>query len=93
MTDAPSPLPALTAHPRPAFHAWLILHDKDFRWAGERLGVSHEHVRLICEPFAATKRRDPSQRLVRDIIRLTNGAVRAEDWHPPVAEILSGRAA
>lgn len=88
MTDA-NPTP----RPRPGFHAWLILHDRDFRWAGEQLGCSHEHIRLCCEPFDAAKRRDPSQKLVRSIIRLTNGAVRAEDWHPPVADILRGMAA
>lgn len=88
MTDA-----ALTPHPRPAFDGWLTLHRKDYAWAAEQLGRTREYVRLICLPFDDDNRRDPSGTLVRAIIRLTNGAVRADDWHPPVAEILSRREA
>lgn len=88
MTDA-----ALTPHPRPAFDAWLTLYRKDYAWAAGRLKRSREYVRRICLPFDDPARLDPSARVVRDIIKLTGGAIRADDWHPPVADILSGRAA
>jgi hypothetical protein len=40
------------------------------------------------------KPRDPSAPLVRDVVRLTAGAVRPDDWHPPVMQIIQqGRAA
>lgn len=93
MTDASSPSQLLTPHPRPGFYAWLTLHRKDLRWAAEQLGCSYEHIRLICLPFDDPARREPSAPLVRRVIRLTGGAIRADDWHPPVADILSGRAA
>ena len=85
--------PALTPHPRPAFDGWLTLHRRDYAWAAQQLGRSREYIRLICLPFDDGERRDPSGGLVRAIIRLTNGAVRADDWHPAVAEILNARAA
>lgn len=74
--------------PSPAFEAWLKERRLDYAWAAERLNRSREYIRLICLPFDEPKRRDPSLRLVRDVIRLTGGAVRAEDWHPPVQQIL-----
>lgn len=84
---------ALTPHPRPAFHAWLDLHRKDYAWAAEQLGRSREYVRLMCLPFDDPQRRDPSGRVVRNVVRLTGGAVRPDDWHPPLAELLAGRMA
>lgn len=83
----------LTPKPRPAFDAWLRLHDKDYAWAARNLDRSREFIRLICLPFCDDKRRRPSSRLVEDIVRLTAGGVRPEDWHPPVSEILKERAA
>lgn len=80
-------------HPRPAFDAWLRLRRLDYTWAGKQLSRTREYVRRICLPFDDPNRLDPSARVIRDIIKLTEGAVRADDWHPPVAEILSGRAA
>lgn len=91
MTVSPSTIP--DPRPAPAFEAWLNERRLDYAWAAERLGRSREFIRLICLPFDDSKRRDPSGKLVRDIIRLTGGAIRAEDWHPPVAQILRGRAA
>jgi len=88
VTDA-----SLTPHPRPAFDGWLRLHRKDYAWAAQQLGRSREYVRLICLPFGDPARRKPGGDLVEKIIRLTAGAVRADDWHPPVSEILNGRAA
>lgn len=88
MTDTlPSP------QPRPAFDGWLRLHRKDYAWAAARLNRSREYIRLICLPFDDPARRRPGGGLVEDIIRLTGGAIRADDWHPPVSEILSGVAA
>jgi len=83
----------LTPHPRPTFDGWLRLHRKDYAWAAHHLGVSREYVRLLCLPFSDPMRKRPGGRLVEKVIRLTAGAVRGDDWHPPVAEILSGRAA
>lgn len=88
MTDAD-----LTPHPRPAFDAWLTLHRKDYAWAAARLNRSREYVRLMCLPFDDPERRDPSGRVVREVVRLTAGAVRPDDWHPPLADILAGRMA
>lgn len=79
--------------PSPAFEAWLKARRLSYTWAAEQLGCSPEYVRLLCLPFDEPKRRDASARVVRATIRLTGGAVRAEDWHPPVAEILRGEAA
>lgn len=83
----------LTPHPRPAFDAWLKLHRKDYAWAARELGRTREYVRLLCLPFDDPARRDAPGWIVRAVIRLTHGAVRADDWHPPVADILSGRIA
>jgi hypothetical protein len=88
MTD-----PTLTPHPRPAFDGWLTLHRKDYAWAAAHLNRSREYVRRICLPFDDETRLDPSGRVVRNIIRLTDGAVTGDDWHPPVAELLSMAAA
>lgn len=87
MTDDPCP------HPRPAFDAWLRLHRKDYAWAAERTGRSREFIRRCCLPFSDPLRAKPGGDLVERIIRVTGGAVRADDWHPPVAEILRGEAA
>lgn len=81
-----------TPQPRPAFDGWLRLHRKDYAWAASLLGVSREYVRRLCLPFNDPSRALPGGKLVEKIIRLTGGAVRGDDWHPPVAEILSGRA-
>lgn len=83
----------LHPQPRPAFDGWLRLHRKDYAWAAEQTGRSREYIRLICLPFGDPARRKPGGVLVEDIIKLTAGAVRADDWHRPVAEILSERAA
>lgn len=83
----------LIPHPRPAFDAWLTLHRRDYAWAAERLGCTREYVRLICLPFDDEKRRDPRAGIVRKVVRLTAGAVRPDDWHPPLADMLSGRMA
>lgn len=91
MTVSTPPIP--DPRPSPAFEAWLKARRLDYAWAAEQLGISREYARLICLPFDEANRRDPSGRLVRAIIRLTGGAVRAEDWHPPVADILRGEAA
>lgn len=91
MTVSTIPIP--DPRPSPAFDAWLRARRLDFAWAAGQLGCSREYVRLICLPFDDASRRDPSGRMVRAIIRLTGGAVRAEDWHPPVADILRGVAA
>ncbi len=88
MTDS-TPLP----QPRPAFDGWLRLHRKDYAWAACRLKRSREYIRLICLPFGDPARRHPGGALVEEIVRLTHGAVRPDDWHPPVSEILSGKAA
>lgn len=79
--------------PRPAFDGWLRLHRKDYAWAAEQTGRSREYIRLICLPFADPARRRPGGDLVEKIIKVTGGAVRADDWHRPVADILSGVAA
>jgi hypothetical protein len=79
--------------PSPAFQDWLNTRRLDYAWAAEKLGRSREYIRLICLPFDDPLRRDPSGRLVRDIIKLTEGAVRPDDWHPPVQQILRGEAA
>jgi len=91
VTVSTPPIPA--PRPSPAFETWLRDRRLDYAWAAERLGVSREYVRLLCLPFDEPGRRDASARLVRRVIRLTGGAVRADDWHPPVAEILRGEAA
>lgn len=83
---------ALNTHPRPAFDGWLRLRRKDYAWAAEQLGRTREYIRQICLPFDDPKRKDPGGALVREIIVLTDGAIRADDWHPPVAVIL-GRVA
>jgi len=88
VTDA-----SLTPHPRPAFDGWLRLHRKDYAWAAQKLGVSREYVRRLCLPFSDPTRAPPGGKLVERVIRLTGGAVRGDDWHPPVSEILNGRAA
>ena len=78
----------LTPHPRPAFDGWLNLHRKDYAWAAPLLKRSREYVRRICLPFDDPDRLDPSGRVIRNIIRLTKGAVRGDDWHPPVAQLV-----
>ncbi|WP_312599582.1 hypothetical protein [Brevundimonas sp.] len=87
MTDDPCP------HPRPAFDAWLRLHRKNYAWAAEKTGRSREFIRRCCLPFSDPLRAKPGGDLVERIIRVTGGAVRADDWHPPVSEILRGEAA
>lgn len=83
MTDA-----TLTPHPRPAFDGWLRLHKRTYAWAGSFLKRTPQYVERICLPFNDPRRLDPSGRVVRNIIRLTSGAVRADDWHPPVSQIV-----
>jgi hypothetical protein len=89
VTPEPPPEP----QPRPGFDGWLRLHRRDYTWAAEKLGCSREYVRRMCLPFADAARAEPSGPMVRQVLRLTAGAVRPEDWHPPVSDILSGRAA
>lgn len=91
MTVSTPPIP--DPRPSPAFETWLKARRLGYTWAAEQLGCSPEYVRLLCLPFDEPNRRDASGRVVRAVIRLTGGAVRAEDWHPPVAEILRGEAA
>lgn len=79
--------------PRPAFDGWLRLHRQDYGWAADQLEVSREYVRRLCLPFEDKARAEPSGRMVRKIVRLTAGAVRPDDWHPPVADIIRGVAA
>jgi hypothetical protein len=92
LPDRPTPA-GLRPHPRPAFFGWLKLVRQTDVWAAGELGCSAEYVRLICLPFDDPKRRDPSGKLVRKIVRLTAGACGPETWHPPVEQILSGEAA
>jgi len=89
----PGPFAPLAPQPRPAFDGWLRLYRKDYAWAAEQLGRSREYIRLICLPFADPARRRPGGLVVENIIKLTNGAIRADDWHRPVAELLNGVAA
>lgn len=81
-----------TPQPRPAFDGWLRLHRKDYAWAAEQLSVSREYARRICLPFSDPARARPGGKLVEKVIRLTGGAVRGDDWHPPVSEMLRDRA-
>jgi hypothetical protein len=89
VTPEPPPEP----QPRPALDGWLRLHRRDFAWAAERLNCSREYVRRMCLPFADPARAEPSGPMIRAVVRMTAGAVRPEDWHPPVSDILNGRAA
>ncbi|MFN3352614.1 MAG: hypothetical protein ACK4Z5_03310 [Brevundimonas sp.] len=91
--SGPAPEPIPEPQPRPAFDGWLRLHRRDFAWAAERLGCTREYVRRLCLPFSDEDRAEPSGRMVRQIVRLTSGAVRPDDWHPPISDILNGRAA
>lgn len=95
MTDASPSLP--TSIPdvrlRPALDRWLRDRDLDGPSAGRLFGCSKQMVDDITRPFDDPKRKRPGRPLLTRIVRVTNGAIRPEDFSPPVEAIIRGMAA
>lgn len=68
---------------RPALARWVW--DRGYTWkeAGELFGCSGEAVRLWCQPFDDTNRRQPEAIWINRIVARTDGAITAADFYPP----------
>lgn len=81
------------ARPRPALDRWCRDHDLDDAAAAALFECSKQMVNRMRRPFDDPDRKRPGQALLTRIVRATGGAVRPEDFSPPVEQILRGMAA
>lgn len=95
MTDTSSSPPATIpdVRLRPALDRWLRDRDLDGPAAGKLFGCSKQMIDDITRPFDDPKRKRPGRDLLTRIVRVTGGAVRPEDFSPPVDAIIRGMAA
>lgn len=91
LTTAATSIPV--ARPRPAVDRWCRDHDLDDAAAAALFGCSKQMVNRMRRPFDDPDRKRPGQALLTRIVRATHGAVRPEDFSPPVEAILRGMAA
>lgn len=81
------------ARPRPALDRYCRDHDLDDAAFGRLVGCSKEFVNAMRRHFDDPKRKRPGKDLLTQIVRVTNGHVRPEDFSPPVSAILAGMSA
>ena len=69
--------------PRPHLAYWFWSRQKDWKAAGELLGVHAETARCYCLEFGNPDRRVPRSEQMRRIIEVTQGEVVEADFHRP----------
>lgn len=68
---------------RAPFAIYLFSRGLGPRDVFKALGVSAEHVRRICLPYADDQWRAPSQKLKQKIASWTQGEIKLTDWEAP----------
>lgn len=78
---------------RPALDRWMRDRDIDDAAGGKLFGCSKQMVHAMRRRFDDPLRKRPGPVLLTNIVRVTRGDVRPEDFSPPVSDILGGLAA
>lgn len=83
----------IRVRPRPALDRWMRDRNLDDAAGSKLFKCTRQMVHAMRRPFDDPQRKRPGQELLTRIVRATDGAVRPEDFSPPVADILRGMAA
>lgn len=78
---------------RPALDRWMRDRNLDDAAGANLFGCTRQMVHAMRRPFDDKLRKRPGSDLLTRIVRKTNGAIRPEDFYPPVEDILRGQAA